>query len=353
MLRPVLERDGLARVSFHPNDIARRARAASFIAAGVVLLPRSRVLPHAGAPARALRAAVGGEPAARGAAARAARDHLRPQRQDHRRERDRLLGVDAQRRPEDSLRASLQRLTRDDLPHATTRSSVAVRRYRARPTRPTVILPDASFDVVWVLEEHRIEFPAPDHPVRRRSASTRTARGRVVRRLHGRDHRRRARRSPQYAGLQGRAADREGRTREAVRDASCAGEKGSRFVEVDARGRVVREAGARADLDPVGAPPLYTNIDLDLQRFVAGIFGDSLQGGAVAIDPKTGGVLALYSAPSSTRTGSSAAFPSTYYDAAAHRPASAAATTRRSRGAIRPARRGSWRPRSSGSRTAS
>ncbi|MEO7039874.1 MAG: penicillin-binding transpeptidase domain-containing protein, partial [Gemmatimonadaceae bacterium] len=32
--------------------------------------------------------------------------------------------------------------------------------------------------------------------------------------------------------------------------------------------------------------------------FMAGIFSDSLQGGAIAIDPKTGGVLAMYSAPS-------------------------------------------------------
>ena len=48
------------------------------------------------------------------------------------------------------------------------------------------------------------------------------------------------------------------------------GREGSRFVEVDARGRVAR----------------------------AGLFADSLQGGAIAIDPHTGEVLALYSAPS-------------------------------------------------------
>ena len=66
----------------------------------------------------------------------------------------------------------------------------------------------------------------------------------------------------------------------------------------DARGRVVSDqGGARPDLLPVAAPPLYTNIDLDLQRYVANIFGDSLQGGAVAIEPRSGAVLALYSAP--------------------------------------------------------
>ena len=69
-------------------------------------------------------------------------------------------------------------------------------------------------------------------------------------------------------------------------------------MEVDALGRVVREAGAREEVAAESAAPLYTNIDLPLQRFMAGIFGDSLQGGAIAIDPKTGGVLAMYSAPS-------------------------------------------------------
>jgi penicillin-binding protein 2 len=43
---------------------------------------------------------------------------------------------------------------------------------------------------------------------------------------------------------------------------------------------------------------LRTNIDLDLQRFAHAYFGDSLRGGVVALDPRTGGVLALYSAPS-------------------------------------------------------
>ena len=76
------------------------------------------------------------------------------------------------------------------------------------------------------------------------------------------------------------------------------GKDGTRFVEVDARGRVVRQAGARPDRLPEAGPTLHTNIDLDLQRFTATLFGDSLQGGAVAMDPKTGAVLALHSAPS-------------------------------------------------------
>jgi penicillin-binding protein 2 len=71
------------------------------------------------------------------------------------------------------------------------------------------------------------------------------------------------------------------------------------FIEVDARGRVVRREGVRPDLRPEAAPPLRTNIDLELQRFMYAEFENdtSLTGGAIAIDPRTGGVLALHSNP--------------------------------------------------------
>jgi penicillin-binding protein 2 len=75
------------------------------------------------------------------------------------------------------------------------------------------------------------------------------------------------------------------------------GREGSRFVEVDAKNRIMREEGARPDLAAVPGKPLKTNIDLDLQRFVYNLFGDSLIGGVVALDPATGGVLAMHSAP--------------------------------------------------------
>ncbi|HCU11441.1 MAG TPA: penicillin-binding protein 2, partial [Gemmatimonadetes bacterium] len=86
-----------------------------------------------------------------------------------------------------------------------------------------------------------------------------------------------------------------------------------RFDEVDARGRPVRGEGPRPDLSPEGAPPLYTNIDLDLQKFTVGLFADSLQGGAVAIDPNTGEVLALYSAPSWDPNKFTGGIPVEYY----------------------------------------
>jgi penicillin-binding protein 2 len=75
------------------------------------------------------------------------------------------------------------------------------------------------------------------------------------------------------------------------------GREGSRFVEVDARGRVVREQGVRPDIVPQAPEPLISTLDMDLQRFIHERYKDSLLGAVVALDPKTGGVLALYSGP--------------------------------------------------------
>src|SRR5947207_595113 len=75
------------------------------------------------------------------------------------------------------------------------------------------------------------------------------------------------------------------------------GADGMRFVEVSALGRVVREAGAASTLAPVAGQPLRTTIDLDLQRYVAQIFPAGQRGAVLALNPNTGEILALYSAP--------------------------------------------------------
>ncbi len=195
----------------------------------------------------------------------------------------------------DSLRASLTRLA--DLIHLSPdQIASTVRRYRRAPSRPTVILSDAPFDVISVLEEHRVEFPGliiqsapkryyPDGPVVAPFVGyvgEITEAELALPAFRGY-------KAGQQLGKGGLEKQYEGQLR---------GQEGVRFVEVDAHGRVVRNAGARRDLPPVPGPPLYTNIDLDLQRFMAGIFADSLQGGAIALEPTTGAVLALYSAPS-------------------------------------------------------
>jgi penicillin-binding protein 2 len=195
----------------------------------------------------------------------------------------------------DSLRAMLHRLS-ETIPLSPDQIEVAVRRYRRAPNRPTAILGDVSFDIVSVLEEHRVEFPGlviQSAPKRHYPDGAAVAafvgytgeitEGELASRAY------RGYKAGQQVGKGGLEKEYEDKLR---------GKEGIRFVEVDARGRVVREAGAREDLLPEGAPPLYTNIDLDLQRYMVSLFGDSLQGGAIALDPVTGEVLALHSAPS-------------------------------------------------------
>jgi penicillin-binding protein 2 len=210
----------------------------------------------------------------------------------------------------DSLRAALAglqptlQLTQNDI-------NLAVRRYRRAPTRPTVILPDASIDIVSVLEEHRLDFPRliiqsvpkryyPDGPV---VAAFVGYTGEITENELN---------DPKYADYKpGQEIGKAGLEKQYEK--ILHGREGVRFDEVDARGRPVRGEGPRPDLDPVGAPPLYTNIDLDLQKFTSGIFADSLQGGAVAIDPTTGEVLAIYSAPSWDPNKFTGGIPVDYY----------------------------------------
>jgi penicillin-binding protein 2 len=75
------------------------------------------------------------------------------------------------------------------------------------------------------------------------------------------------------------------------------GRPGYKYVEFDARGRIVGDfGGVRTDPGENGHS-LTLNLDLELQEWVHHIFPDTLAGAVVALDPADGGVLALYSAP--------------------------------------------------------
>lgn len=195
---------------------------------------------------------------------------------------------------ETQLVAALKRLG-ETIGMTAEQQEAVVRRYRRSPNRPAVIYSDATFELVSVLEEHRVELPGliiqaspkrwyPDGPA---VASLVGYTGEISEvQLQSKNFP--GYKPGQQVGKGGLELRYESRLR---------GREGVRFVEVDALGRVVREAGARPELSPEAAAPLPTNIDLDLQRFIYGIFGDSLVGAAVAIEPKTGEVLALHSAP--------------------------------------------------------
>ncbi len=76
------------------------------------------------------------------------------------------------------------------------------------------------------------------------------------------------------------------------------GRQGLRYLEFDARQRIVGDfGGARTDPGESGQA-LHLNLDMELQAWIHSIFPDSMAGAVVALDPSDGGVLALYSAPS-------------------------------------------------------
>ncbi len=195
----------------------------------------------------------------------------------------------------DSLNAQLERLSTVISLTKEQREAV-VRRYRRDPYRPTVVISDASFDVISVLEEHRINFPqlviqsVPKrfYPDGVGVASFVGYTGEITDAELN---------MPQYDGYKpGQLVGKGGLEKQYER--ILRGREGVRYDEVDARGRVVRQASPEVGLNPQPAPALHTNIDLELQKFVVNLFADSLQGGLVAMDPNTGAVLAIYSGPS-------------------------------------------------------
>lgn len=281
-------------MSFHPNEVARRARLATWViggALGVLVLAffRTQIIRNQQWSLRSE------ENRLREVPLPAPRGNIFDR--TGRIIAENVVGYTVSILPQsaDSLRSTLRRVAQV-VPLSKGEMDAAVRRYRRSPVRPTVILPDASFDEISVLEEHRIDFPNliiqsapkryyPDGPAVAAFVGTIGEVSDSELAL------------PQFANYKpGQLVGKQGLEREY--ESALRGREGSRFVEVDARGRVVREVGAREDLQPQPGEPLYTNIDLDLQEYVARLFADSLIGGAVALDPRTGGVLALYSAPS-------------------------------------------------------
>ena len=212
-----------------------------------------------------------------------------------------LLTVDRGRRGqksvEDSLVATLRRLG-EVIPYGEEQIAVALRRHRREPSRPVVVIADADFATVSVLEERVADFPGlvvqaapkrhyPDGPA---VASFVGYTGEI-----SEDELTK----PEYVGY--RASQQVGKSGlEKQYEEALRGKEGVSYIEVDARSRIVRREGVRPGQQPEAAPPLHTNIDLALQRFVYELMerDSSLTGGVIAMDPQTGSVLAMHSNPS-------------------------------------------------------
>jgi len=78
------------------------------------------------------------------------------------------------------------------------------------------------------------------------------------------------------------------------------GDDGVRFIEVDARHRIIKDDYSFPERErrPRPGTDLALTIDLDVQRAAFEAMPDTLAGSVVALDPRTGAVLAMVSKPS-------------------------------------------------------
>lgn len=197
--------------------------------------------------------------------------------------------------PVDSLRATLRRL-QPLLGMGDERVARLLETARRWPGQPLLITADADPAIVAALEERRFDFPEVLLEMR---PKRRYMHGPAVGHVIGYVGEISARELEQerFVGYeQGMIVGKEGLEREY--ENLLQGEQGVRFVEVDARGRVVGSFLGRRAVEARPGTDLQLNLDLELQAFIRRIFPDSLSGAVVALDVEDGGILALYSHPS-------------------------------------------------------
>jgi penicillin-binding protein 2 len=197
--------------------------------------------------------------------------------------------------PLDSARATLGRLSEYvDLPAGQVNRVVSTMQ---RFGREVVVDADADFEVVSAIEERRAEFPGVYVEMRpRRRYALGPAASHVlgyVGEITAEELTSTAFQDERYE--QGMIVGKSGIEKQY--ETRLQGRPGLKYVEFDARGRIVGDfAGVRTDTGEEGES-LVLNLDLELQQWIDGIFPDTMAGAVVALDPADGGVLALYSAP--------------------------------------------------------
>ena len=303
-------------MSFHPNDVIRRGRAASVIVSGVLIFLlsaffRAQVIRNQESLLQSEENRLRQIPTA------APRGRILDRNNKPIAENVVGYSVALLAQREDTLRSTLDRL-RTAINLTPKQYQDAIRRFHRDPTRPTVIIQDASLDVVSVLEEHHMDFPSLIiQSAPKRIYPNGTAVGALVGYISEISEGELANlasagyKAGQLIGKRGLEKQYEQELR---------GREGVQFVEVDARNRIVSTGRARDAITPQEGPPLYTNIDLDLQEYMHSLFGDSLAAGAIAMNPKTGEVLALYSSPSIDPNRFVGGVPASYYDSLRNDP---------------------------------
>jgi penicillin-binding protein 2 len=182
--------------------------------------------------------------------------------------------------------------------------ALAFRRYAASPNLPMAVVSDATLDQVARLEERRREFP---HILIQEYPKRYYPDGAAVAHLIGyvAEISQEELQQPRFEGYrQGRWIGKAGL--ESQYERVLGGQPGVRYLEVDARGGIRRWLPESLGIPAIPGQDIHLHLDLDLQRYGAFLLQEAAtalgmtraEGAFVAIDPRTGGVLAAYSNPS-------------------------------------------------------
>jgi penicillin-binding protein 2 len=204
-------------------------------------------------------------------------------------------GFQIQIMPGDSMNVQIERLmpilglTEDQVTRAR-------RKWQQQRHLPMVLMTDAPEGAVAALSERRHLFPSVlIHPYAKRRYPAGAAIAHFIGYVN--EISPEELEMPRFQGYeQGRWIGKAGLERQY--EALLSGTPGKRYLEIDANGRIQRWLPEETGLPPVPGRDLHLYLDLDLQEYIAKIFPKEWEGSFVAIDPKTGGVLAYYSNPS-------------------------------------------------------
>jgi len=303
-------------VSFHPNDVVRRGRIASIIVCGVLVFLlsaffRAQILKNEQYSLQSEENRLRQIPTA------APRGKILDRNGKLIAENVVGYSVALLAQNEDTLRTTLTRL-RSVVQLTNKQFEDAVGRFRRDRNRPTVIIQDASFDVVSVLEEHHQDFPALiiQSAPKRIYPDGQAVGGFIgyISEISQTELAEMAKDGYKAGQLVGKAG------LEKQYEKELRGREGIQFVEVDAHNRIVPNGRAREDVTPLEGPSLQTNIDLDLQEYMHTLFADTIEAGAIAMVPQTGEVLAMYSSPAIDPNRFVGGVPASYYDSLLNDP---------------------------------
>ncbi|HSG81110.1 MAG TPA: penicillin-binding protein 2 [Gemmatimonadota bacterium] len=196
----------------------------------------------------------------------------------------------------DSLRVVLEELA-VMLGHSDEKIDGLIASYRQHPNQPVTVESDATFAEVSAIEERRASLPGGI--VIERAPKRHYPWGELLAHVIGyvSEISDRELQLPEFESYgPGRLIGQTGVER--VYDQLLAGTPGVRYVEVNALGRVVGGFRGSEFAPAVPGSDLHLNIDVGLQQYIADLFPDTMRGAVVALEPSTGAVLAMYSAPS-------------------------------------------------------